>query len=186
MMGQDPSNESIGPTGPKSRRQGPSQINQKFFASFFQKGSSFFLSPPGFTLIEILVVLAILGLVLGIMIGRGPMRSTGLQLRAAAGAMAQNLRAARAAAIASNRQVAVAIDPARHVFSVDGRAPVLLAPDLSLDVSDALRGPGTVRIIRFAPDGSDSGGHVVLGTGGRQVQISVQWLTGQVSVADAR
>ncbi len=114
------------------------------------------------------------------------MRSTGLQLRAAAGAMAQNFRAARAAAIATNHPVTVAIDPARHMFSVDGRAPVLLAPDLSLDVSDALRGPGTVRIIRFAPDGSDSGGRVVLGTGGREVQISVQWLTGQVSVADAR
>jgi prepilin-type N-terminal cleavage/methylation domain-containing protein len=46
----------------------------------------------GFTLIEILVVLAILGVALGMLIGRGPMRSRGLETRAAAGALAQSLR----------------------------------------------------------------------------------------------
>lgn len=131
------------------------------------------------------MVLAILGVVLGIFIGRGPMRSQGLQLRAAAGALAQGLRAARAAAIATGQDVAVAIDPARRVFAVGNRAPVLLADGLTIEAPEALHGPGTLRFIRFAPDGSDSGGEVVLSTGGKRVKISVQWLTGQVSVADA-
>jgi general secretion pathway protein H len=131
------------------------------------------------------VVLAILGLVLGVFIGRGPMRSQGLQLRAAAGALAQGFRAARAAAIATGEDVTVSIDPARRVFAVGNHAPVLLAPDLAIEAPEALRGPGTLRLIRFAPDGSDSGGQVIVTTGGKGVKISVQWLTGQVSVTDA-
>jgi general secretion pathway protein H len=131
------------------------------------------------------VVLAILGLVLGVFIGRGPMRSQGLQLRAAAGALAQGFRAARAAAIATGEDVTVSIDPARRVFAVGNHAPVLLAPDLAIEAPEALRGLGTLRLIRFAPDGSDSGGQVIVTTGGKGVKISVQWLTGQVSVTDA-
>jgi len=132
------------------------------------------------------VVLAILGLVLGIFIGRGPMRSQGLQLRAAAGALAQGFRAARAAAIATGEDVTVAIDPARRGFAIGHHAPVQLAPGLAIEAPDALHGPGTLRLIRFAPDGSDSGGQVIVSTGGKGVKISVEWLTGQVSVADAR
>ncbi len=122
---------------------------------------------------------------LGVFIGRGPMRSQGLQLRAAAGALAQGMRAARAAAIATGDDVTVTIDPARRVFAVGNRTPVLLAQGLAIEAPEALRGPGTLRLIRFAPDGSDSGGEVVLSTGGKRIRISVQWLTGQVSVADA-
>jgi general secretion pathway protein H len=140
----------------------------------------------GFTLIEILVVLAILGVVLGLMIGHGPMRSRGLEARAAAGALAQTLRAARARAIATDHDVAVAIDPAGHRFAMDGGAANLFAADLAVSVlPPALPGPGPVRLIRFGPDGSATGGAVLLGTGSRRVGISVEWLTGRVSVSDA-
>ena len=39
--------------------------------------------------------------------------------------------------------------------------------------------------ISFAPDGSSSGGRIVLADGGRRVQVGVDWLTGRVSVANA-
>ncbi len=140
----------------------------------------------GFTLIEMLVVLAILGVVLGLIIGRGPMNSSGLQLRAAAGALAQTLRAARAQAIASDQDVSVAIDPANHRFAVDGGPTRRLAADLPISVlPPALRGPGPVRMIRFSPDGSATGGQIFLGTGRSRQAISVEWLTGRVSVANA-
>jgi hypothetical protein len=42
-----------------------------------------------------------------------------------------------------------------------------------------------VRLIRFSPDGSSSGGQVLLGTGRHRIGITVEWLTGQVKVADA-
>jgi hypothetical protein len=39
--------------------------------------------------------------------------------------------------------------------------------------------------ITFAPDGSSSGGRVVLVAGANAVAIVVDWLTGRVSVANA-
>ncbi len=175
---------------------------QKLFGSFSRKELLAFAFLPltcvdrpgavccgmakGFTLIEILVTLAILGVVLGLVIGHGPMKSRGLETRAAAGALAQGLRAARAQAIATDADVTVAIDPARHVFAADRTPPQLLAPDLVVAVlPPALRGPGTVRLIRFSPDGSATGGQVLLGTGRHRLGISVEWLTGKVTVADA-
>jgi general secretion pathway protein H len=140
----------------------------------------------GFTLIEILVTLAILGVAMGLIIGRGPMNSHGLQLRAAAGAIAQSLRAARAQAIATDHDVSLAIDPVRRVFAVDDTPPHQLAPDLDVAIlPPALKGPGTVRLIRFSPDGSATGGQILLGSGRPRIGIAVEWLTGKVTVADA-
>jgi general secretion pathway protein H len=140
----------------------------------------------GFTLIEVLVVLAIVGVVLGVLIGRGPDRSRGLEARAAAGALAQTLRAARAQAIAADHDVTVAFDSARHSFAADGGPIRLVNPGIDMSVlPPSLPGPGATRLIRFSADGSSTGGEVLLGTGGRKLDISVEWLTGKVSVADA-
>ncbi len=140
----------------------------------------------GFTLIEILVVLAILGVSLGLILGRGSMKSHGLETTGAASAIAQSLRAARAQAIATDHDVAVVFDPLRHVFAADASPVQNLAPDLALSVlPPAIPGPGDARIIRFSPDGSATGGQVLLGTGKRRIGISVEWLTGKVTVADA-
>ena len=140
----------------------------------------------GFTLIEVLVTLAILGVVLGLIIGRGPMRSRGLEARAAAGAIAQTLRAARAQAIATDQNVAVVFDPEHHVFAADSTPPSRLARDVAMEVlPPAPRGPGLTRLIRFSPDGRATGGQVLLGSGRGRLSVSVEWLTGKVLVASA-
>ena len=51
----------------------------------------------GFTLLEVLIVVVILGLALGIAVSRGPVRSVALEARAAAADMARTLRMARGA-----------------------------------------------------------------------------------------
>ena len=142
--------------------------------------------PPGFTLLELLIVVAILGLAIGIVVTHGPVHSQGLQTRAAAGTLAQTLRIARAEAIARSRIVSVVIDPVRHSFAAD-RGPIhALAQDINIAaMPGTMPGPHGTSLLRFSPDGSASGGGVTLGRGSRALTISVEWLTGRVTVANA-
>ncbi len=140
----------------------------------------------GFTLIEILVVVAIMGAVIGIFVSHGPIHSRGLQTRAAAGLLAQTFREARAQAIERSEDVLVAIDPVQRSFAMD-QGPVhrLAAGTDVVVLPPALKAKGDVRVIRFSADGSASGGGVILGSGSRRVRIDVEWLTGRVQVANA-
>lgn len=142
----------------------------------------------GFTLIEIMVVLVILGLVAGLVLGRGPQRSATLEMRAATGAVAQAMRVARTRAIASNRRVVVALDPGAATLQVGASAPRRLPPGIAIAVVDlAVVGVGRADAqpgIAFLPDGSSTGGRVELAGNGRRSAVGVDWLTGRVSVAD--
>jgi general secretion pathway protein H len=139
----------------------------------------------GFTLIEMIVVLAVLGFMLAIVVSRGPQRSARLELDGAARELATALRAGRATAIARDRPVLVAIDPDAHAYRVGDAAPRPLPKDFPLALKNAVgatpAGPGG---ISFQPDGSSSGGRVEIGQGARRVLVGVDWLTGRVSVAD--
>ena len=131
------------------------------------------------------MVLAILGLALAFVAMRGPPRSAGLDLRGAAGEVAQTLRLARARAITGNRPVGVAFDGAANLVRLDGAAPRALPPGIAMAVTaTADNAAGSIAAIRFAPDGSSSGGRVELESSGRRIQVGVDWLTGRVSVAN--
>lgn len=140
----------------------------------------------GFTLIEVLAVLAILGLALGLAIGRGPMRSARLEARAGAGQFADALRRAGDRAIASGIPVLVVIDPQARLYATDGEKPRIFARDLSIALL-----PGTANVapgkagIMFSPDGSASGGGMRFETGHHALRVEVEWLTGRVFVRDA-
>jgi general secretion pathway protein H len=140
----------------------------------------------GFTLIEMLVVLVILGLTVALIVSRGPARSTGFDLRATAGDIAQQLRLARSEAIAADRITRFTVDPADRRYETNGVAGPLLPPELALAMTTATGGaPRPLSAITFAPDGSSSGGRVVLVAGARALAVVVDWLTGRVSIADA-
>jgi general secretion pathway protein H len=134
----------------------------------------------GFTLLEMLVVVAIMGLVLSLIVLRGPMRNPALSVRAAAGDVAQALRAARAQAIAEGRPVALLLDAARHRYVTTGVPPRVMPAPPSVVVTMPVNG------ISFAPDGSSSGGDIAVAAEGHAAQVVVSWLTGRVSVAEAR
>lgn len=141
----------------------------------------------GFTLIEMLVVLVVLSLTAALLVGRGPARSPALDLRAAAGQVAQGLRLARSQAIAQNRTVAFALDVGSGGYRVGDGPPRALPAGLSLSMT-AIAGntaSGRVGAITFLPDGSSSGGRVGLSAGARSVWVGVDWLTGRVSLRDA-
>ena len=131
----------------------------------------------GFTLIETIVVLVILGLALTIVAGFIPRRNTTLELASATDRVASTLRLARARAITQSRPVVVAASADGRALAVDGVAQAVPA-----SVAVTMAGPPA---IRFAPDGSASGGGVRVQGTGRARLVRVDWLTGRVSIADA-
>lgn len=133
----------------------------------------------GFTLIEVLVVLVILGLVGGLVLLRGPQRSAALDMRQATGTVAAAMRVARSQAIASNRPIPVRLEP--RSVRIGDADPRPLPPGITA----ALTGSAAVGpVVLFRPDGSSSGGTVSLTGGSRTAIVGVNWLTGRVAVAD--
>ncbi len=134
-----------------------------------------------------LVVLAILGVSLGLVLQRGPSRPAVLDVRAAAGELADALRGARGRAISTNRTVSVALDLVGNRYSVGGAAPRALPAGLRLSLlaaADRVAGDGA-GAIDFLPDGSASGGRIGMAAGGSRAWVAVDWLTGRVSISDA-
>ena len=142
----------------------------------------------GFTLIEVLVTLAILGIALGLIVGYKPPWSSTIGLRAAAAQIAAGLREARSEAIAQNRPTSLDLDLAQHRFQV-GSGPVRALPrdlNLALLTVNGERRNAHTGGIQFNPDGSSTGGRVSIADGRLTIAVGVDWLTGRVSVADAR
>lgn len=131
----------------------------------------------GFTLIETIVVLVVLGLALTIVAGFLPRHNATLELKAVSERVASTLRQARARAITYNRPVLVAVSADGQSLAEDGITRTIPAA-----VAMTMVGPAA---IRFAPDGSASGGGIRVQVSGRARVIRVEWLTGRVSIAEA-
>jgi general secretion pathway protein H len=148
------------------------------------RGSS---SQRGFTLLEMLIVLVVMGLALGLVLAHGPMRSRTLDTRAAAAGVARMLREARGEAIAENRPVQVVVDLPHHALRIGAGRLRPLPPQLGISVvATAAETLGrTLAAIRFDPDCSATGGHIeLIDPGGLRIQVGVDWLTGRVTVVD--
>jgi general secretion pathway protein H len=130
----------------------------------------------GFTLIEILVVIAILGFIVALVVEHGPSRSVTADITAATERVMGGLRAARARAIAANRQVTVQVDAA-GALAVDGIATYPPPPGIEVVLRP--------RILVFGPEGESDGGEVDLLAGSRHETVLVDWPGGAVRLAHA-
>jgi general secretion pathway protein H len=139
----------------------------------------------GFTLLEMLVVVAIMGFAFSLILTRGPMRSQSMEMQAAVNEVAQGLRLARSKAIATNTTARLTVDLAQRSFRIDNGASTVLPPSLSVAMTAVTEETVGQRLaaIRFNGDGSASGGHIDLAGGGRRAQVGVDWLTGRISVS---
>ena len=148
----------------------------------------------GFTLLEMLVVLAIIAAasLLAMSAFGGGLR--GMQQRAAAKELAAQLRFARAVAISSGRAQDVVIDPrARSWRGARGRSGRLPGGG-----EVVFTGAGAARfgledgkgVVRFFPDGAATGGRIRLlaGEPGQRGgwDVDVRWLTGEVRLRRAQ
>jgi general secretion pathway protein H len=142
----------------------------------------------GFTLIETVVVVAILGLALTLILSYGPPTSGGAALKAATASLVGGLREARAQAIAGNRSVSLTVDLTNRTFTIGGQPATALPADIGLrliTVAGETTGSSTGSI-RFLPDGSSTGGRIELVAPNRRIQVGVDWLSGRASVVDGR
>jgi general secretion pathway protein H len=142
----------------------------------------------GFTLIEMIVALAILGFALALVISYKPPWSSGLGLRGTAAELAGEFRLARAEAISRNRPINVELDLAHNRFRVGAGAVRRLPSQLSIALLTIVgeRRDATTGDIRFNPDGSSTGGRVTIADGAHVISVGVDWLSGRVSVADGK
>lgn len=139
----------------------------------------------GFTMLESLVVLAIVALVAGMssQLLRPP--SGKLRIEAASRALCATLRATRSRAIATNGDASVVIDLERKTYMSPIAGEGVLPQDaaLSVSVANSQRLTATQGAIAFFPDGSSTGGDVTLEGAGARATIGVNWLTGEATCA---
>jgi general secretion pathway protein H len=140
----------------------------------------------GFTLIEVIVVFAILALALVLIVGYKPPWSSKLGTRAVAGQLASALRVARSEAIARDVPVSVTIDVATHQYRVGQEPGRRLPSALTMELLTVAgeRRTAMESAIRFNPDGSSTGGRITVGDAVYKIAVGVDWLTGRVSIAD--
>lgn len=139
----------------------------------------------GFTLIELLVVLALAALLIGVVPPLIGAAFPGVQLKAAARSTAAGLRLAREEAIRGGRDVALVLDVGGRRYQVEGDARSVSLPaglDLKLEGARSEMRDDQVGAVRFYPDGSSTGGRVLLSRNGHGYQVGVAWLTGRIAI----
>lgn len=138
----------------------------------------------GYTLVELLVVLTLIGLLVAAAPAVISAARPGTQLRALAYDLADALRAARSAAILNGAEFSVVID-------LDNKT-VVAAHDKHLrpfpsDIALEFFGPrsaqnGSLAEFRFYPDGSSSGGTVRLTLGAQSHTVTDHAFTGRIAI----
>lgn len=146
-------------------------------------------SELGFALIEILCVLAIIGMLAAIILPAVPRATTRARLESYAVETAALLKADRSAALRRQIPVATQIDaPSRLIRSgVTGRV-VRLPNDVALDALLASRcaDRSAGRSIDFFPTGMSCGGTIALRRPGMRFEVRVNWLTGGVDIVSQK
>jgi general secretion pathway protein H len=144
-------------------------------------------SGAGFTLLELMVVLAIMAAVYAL---AGPLISAGMpgtELKGAARQLAAGLRKARSYAVTQKEEAVLTLDIEQRRFDVTGDKRNYILPaklDISLFTAQSELLRDKVGRIRFFPDGSSTGGRITVAIADRKYHVNVDWLTGQVAVLD--
>ncbi|WP_116367411.1 pilus assembly FimT family protein [Parahaliea mediterranea] len=138
----------------------------------------------GFTLLELVVALAIAGLLMALVVPAAGRMYTGMQYREGIREAMTVLTAARVKAVTSGKPQDVEVRPDKRSLSFDGKTHTLPAGvRMAVHSARELNRQGT-GIIRFYPEGGASGGGIDIESArGDGISVKVDWLTGAVSQA---
>jgi general secretion pathway protein H len=140
----------------------------------------------GFSLIELLVVLAIIGLML-VALPKFILGSPSVELRAAADGIAATLRQLHESAVRGQVTTGFALDPKARTYRLSTASATQALPAIvtGVEVTTVAFRPGErIAHILFYPDGSASGGTIRLLHGTLTSGIRIDWLTGRVAHND--
>jgi general secretion pathway protein H len=145
------------------------------------------LSSAGVTLLELLIVLALMAIVGGFVMPMfgGPVSTS--ELRATARELAAGLRLAQSEAVSQRRQTFLVLDVAGKRFKVDNdphehKLPSKIELKLFTAQNDLVS--ESIGSIRFFPDGGSNGGRITVASGERKFDVDIDWLTGRVAILD--
>jgi general secretion pathway protein H len=136
----------------------------------------------GFTLLELLITIAIAGLLLSVSVPATTRFYQSMQYRKAIRDVITMLDSARYRAINTGRMQDVGINPKTGVMRL-GKDLTQIPEEITIAVHSAQEvNQQDEGVIRFYPEGGSSGGDIDLerSTGGG-VKITVDWLTGRVT-----
>ncbi len=133
----------------------------------------------GFTLLELLVVLAVISLLAGVSLPY--LRFGGIDARTAARDVSSELALARSRALATRRPARLVIDVGSGRFGIDGALDHELPKGIALSWSLAPgQVEGKVGVVTFFPDGGSTGGRLAFSGRGRDAAIEIDWLAGSI------
>ena len=137
----------------------------------------------GFSLLELMVVI-VLAMLLFAVVGVSVSRSiAGAEIRNAARDITAGIRHTRGQAIVTRQQQVFHVDAHNRTWKASERDLVELPDGLEITLETArseLTGENAGGI-RFYPDGASTGGCITLLAQEREWQVSVSWLTGEIS-----
>jgi general secretion pathway protein H len=139
----------------------------------------------GFTLLEMVCVIALIALIAGVLLPFIPRQTSRARLQAYALQAATLLKADRNAAIARRTDVATLVDaPSRAIRSGASGEIIRIPDDVSFDAllpKSCHRKPA-FSTISFSADGMSCGGAITLARLNTTYEIRVNWLTGRIEI----
>jgi general secretion pathway protein H len=142
--------------------------------------------PTGFTLVELIIALTIL-VTLTAVLAPVMFPSPGRSLRQAGSEIATTLRETRRHAQAEQARRRFLMDTQSGSYGIEKVQRQHVLPEgmsAQLTTAESLLTGETTGGIDFFPDGSSTGGRVLLGMDDQSLQVDIEWLTGRIRVSE--